>query len=559
MSTSINIKRLYNHTYLQTARSSLGRPTVAVLFDAKKAFDTVWHEGLIHKSIVDNLPNRFIFFLKSWLSNRKLQVKIGGILSDKVDIRSGVPQGALLSPLLWNYWTGDCPTTKRTTSDSALYADDCAVWTTQTSVAKTIAEIQDEIWTLNDWTKRKRIKFEPSKTKVLACHQDKKKREEIKTHKLYLDREKTEVLSWDKNAVFLGVTFSEDCKFTSHWDGQIKKASARINTLWRFRGTVSGTTLYKVYKRAIEPIVTYASEVLYDSLTDIDLKKLLALEFKAIRLAYGLSRTEPISECLQYINKSVVTMIDERREKFIAKNHDRQVIMHTEILKHSEGRRIPCRNNFAYKGTPRGWQSVLYKHKDFVYFSGGVGTLARGGILLEGIRAGECLPNVPREPQVYKGNLRPKLSVKPWRAEEHELRDRETQAKNKYKSAMKKLLQSDKSTSCNQDHPAPQKETVEQTSLPHPESLTGTTIVISAEGETLSISTPKVKLKVTRTTRKPRNWYEPEYNEAQEKHLENRNKNNPQNVPQGLIDQMNIILDSLEDDSDKRGTQGGAG
>ena len=44
MSTSINIKRLYNHTYLQTARSSLGRPTVAVLFDAKKAFDTVWHD-----------------------------------------------------------------------------------------------------------------------------------------------------------------------------------------------------------------------------------------------------------------------------------------------------------------------------------------------------------------------------------------------------------------------------------------------------------------------------------------------------------------------------------
>ena len=307
MSTSINIKRLYNHTYLQTARSSLGRPTVVVLFDAKKAFDTVWHEGILHKSLIDHLPSRFILFLKSWLANRSLQVKVGGTLSKPVSIKSGVPQGALLSPLLWNYWTGDCPTTKKPSSDTSLYADDCAVWTTQTSINKTIDEVQSEIWTLTDWTKRKRIRFEPSKTKILACHQERKKREELKTHDLFLDRDRKEKLGWDKHAVFLGVTFSENCTFNKHWEEQIKKAGARVSTLWRFRGKVSGGTLYKVYKRAIEPIVTYASEVLYDSLTDIDLKKLLSLEFRAIRMAYNLPRSESISNCLKYVQKSVVT------------------------------------------------------------------------------------------------------------------------------------------------------------------------------------------------------------------------------------------------------------
>ena len=440
MSTSINIKRLYNHTYLQTARSSLGRPTVVVLFDAKKAFDTVWHKGILHKSMVDHLPSRFILFLRSWLDGRSLQVKVGGTLSKTVAIKSGVPQGALLSPLLWNYWTSDCPTTKNPTSDTSLYADDCAVWTTQTSISKTLSEVQQEIWTLNDWTKRKRIRFEPSKTKVLACHQDRKKREEIKEQDLYLDRDKKEKLGWDKHAVFLGVTFSENCTFNKHWDDQIKKAGTRISTLWRFRGKVSGETLYKVYKRAIEPIVTYASEVLYDSMSDIDLKKLLTLEFRAIRLAYNLPRCEPISGCLKYINKSVVTMIDERREKFVNRNHDRQIIMHTELLKHSEGRRIPCRKTFKYKGTPGGWLGKFYLHQDFLFFSGGEGTMARGGIDLEGIREGEQLVDVPREEQISASNIIPTFRIRPWRVGDKELQDREIEARRKVRALAKKVL-----------------------------------------------------------------------------------------------------------------------
>ena len=160
MGTVINLKRLFNHVYLQSSRSPLSRPTAAVLFDAKKAFDSVWHKGLLHKCLTDHLPKSMIVFLESWLDKRSLQVRVGDLLSNIVELKSGVPQGALLSPLLWNYWTGDCPTTENTTSDSSLYADDCAAWTTQTSASKTIGELQREVWRLNDWTRKKRIKFE---------------------------------------------------------------------------------------------------------------------------------------------------------------------------------------------------------------------------------------------------------------------------------------------------------------------------------------------------------------------------------------------------------------
>ena len=88
---------------------------------------------------------------------------MGAHLSRKVRLKSGVPQGSVLSPILWNYWTGDCPTTEQATSDISLYADDCGLWTTNTTWQKTVEEIQKEIYRLTDWAKKKRIKFEPTK------------------------------------------------------------------------------------------------------------------------------------------------------------------------------------------------------------------------------------------------------------------------------------------------------------------------------------------------------------------------------------------------------------
>ena len=416
MGTVINLKRLYNHIYLQSSRSPLSRPTAAVLFDAKKAFDSVWHKGLLHKCLTDHLPKSMIVFLESWLDKRSLQVRVGDLLSNIVELKSGVPQGALLSPLLWNYWTGDCPTTENTTSDSSLYADDCAAWTTQTNASKTIGELQREVWRLNDWTRKKRIKFEKTKTNLLACHPTPRKREEMKSHTIYLDRECREGLTWVPHAVFLGVTFSENCTFQRHWDVQLKKCHARLSTIMRFKGKVKPNILYRVYKAAIEPIVTYASEVLFDSLSDIDLKRLLALEFRAIRIAYNLESRAPIVDCLQYLKESIVGRIERRRDKFLHNNYARDIIQHTEFLKYSEGRRVAVREKFKNRNTPSNWKASLYQHKDFVYMSGGTGTLARGGVELPGIKLGECLDDVERShDRLYSPVAIPKFTIRPYR------------------------------------------------------------------------------------------------------------------------------------------------
>ena len=70
-STMINLKWMYTHAYTRSTRTAHPESTVLVFFDSKKAFNSIWHSGLLHKAMMDGLPGRIIRFLKAWLSNRK--------------------------------------------------------------------------------------------------------------------------------------------------------------------------------------------------------------------------------------------------------------------------------------------------------------------------------------------------------------------------------------------------------------------------------------------------------------------------------------------------------
>ena len=61
-------------------------------------------------------------------------------------------------------------------------------------------------------------------------------------------------------------------------------------TLWRFNKVISSDKLYNVYKAAIEPILMYGTEEFYESINKVLAKKLLSVEFNAIRCCYRLRK-----------------------------------------------------------------------------------------------------------------------------------------------------------------------------------------------------------------------------------------------------------------------------
>ena len=73
----------------------------AVSLDVSKAFDKVWHDGLIFKLKQNGISGGLLSLFTSYLHNRKQRVVLNGSYSNYVNIQSGVPQGSVLGPLLF--------------------------------------------------------------------------------------------------------------------------------------------------------------------------------------------------------------------------------------------------------------------------------------------------------------------------------------------------------------------------------------------------------------------------------------------------------------------------
>jgi hypothetical protein len=93
----------------------------AVFLDISQAFDRIWHEGLLLK-LRKFLPTPLFFSVESCLTDRHFQLRCDSSTSDIAPITAGVPQGAILSPILFNIYAFDQLTTLNTTI--ADYADD---------------------------------------------------------------------------------------------------------------------------------------------------------------------------------------------------------------------------------------------------------------------------------------------------------------------------------------------------------------------------------------------------------------------------------------------------
>jgi retron-type reverse transcriptase len=149
-----------------TSGFNLNMKTAAIFLDISKAFDKVWHEGLILKLILFKYPPSMIFLIQSFLSNRKFFVTHQSASSHEKPMTAGVPQGSILAPFLFNIYTSDIPIPTARYVKMALYADDTAMFSSSVNEANAVRNLQMHIPALENWFEKWKIAINPFKEPV---------------------------------------------------------------------------------------------------------------------------------------------------------------------------------------------------------------------------------------------------------------------------------------------------------------------------------------------------------------------------------------------------------
>ena len=94
--------------------------------DMSKAFDEVWHEGLIYKLKSMGVSDSLLKLFQSFLTNRFQRVLLNGQTSEWLPVKAGVPQGSILGPLLFLIYINDL--SENIESTVKLFADDTSLF-----------------------------------------------------------------------------------------------------------------------------------------------------------------------------------------------------------------------------------------------------------------------------------------------------------------------------------------------------------------------------------------------------------------------------------------------
>ncbi|MEW8547708.1 MAG: reverse transcriptase family protein, partial [Candidatus Thiodiazotropha sp.] len=161
-STVNQLTYLYN-TFCQALDS--GKEVRAVFCDISKAFDRVWHAGLLHKLKAAGVTGEVLDWFKNYLSDRKQRVVLPGALSGWTSIKAGVPQGSILGPLLFLLYINDIVVDIG--SSVRLFADDTSLFIVVDDPITAAGCLNMDLDRISRWAATWLVSFNPSKTESL--------------------------------------------------------------------------------------------------------------------------------------------------------------------------------------------------------------------------------------------------------------------------------------------------------------------------------------------------------------------------------------------------------
>ncbi|UYV72398.1 hypothetical protein LAZ67_9002947, partial [Cordylochernes scorpioides] len=269
--------------YIQIRRSHK-EVVGAVFLDFAKAFDKVWHNGLIKKLTKHQFPSDIINFMQNYLQGRTFSVKQGNFITEPKPIQTGVAQGSILGPYLFNIYINDIPLHSK--CKLKLFADDTAILFNSKSVDLLVTQLQNYLNDIIKWCDEWKLDINPTKTQAIVFPSRDNKNFKPQTNLTV----NSSTISWADHAKYLGVTLDSKLKFNLHVQNTIRKAKIAkiaLSSLLNFKSNLTTKHKITLYKTCILPIITYALPVWGKYITPTDKKRIDAFIRICLRTTIG--------------------------------------------------------------------------------------------------------------------------------------------------------------------------------------------------------------------------------------------------------------------------------
>ena len=259
-----------------------GKEVRVVFCDISKAFDRVWHTGLLYKLRSIGVGGTALAWFHSYLEDRVQRVALEGDLSTYKQVKAGVPQGSILGPLLFLIYINDI--VEDIGSYIRLFADDTSLYIIVENPNVGADILNMDLEKIHQWSNTWLVKFNPNKTEELLIS---RKRTPPHHPPLTMNNIPIKTVTTHKH---LGLTFNKTCTWSDHIQDITGKAWKRVNLLRKLKFDLTRKTLLIIYTSFIRPLLEYGDTV-WDNCSIGEANEIEKVQIEACRIITGATKS----------------------------------------------------------------------------------------------------------------------------------------------------------------------------------------------------------------------------------------------------------------------------